>query len=113
MNGLMSLTLVEGVLALEQTETQYKENVSRSQRRASYNRSCSDWFSVCTKDPSHPDKRAELLVAKEFQDRADMEEAIVESRLQSLAKIRDLKRRMLLLLEGVGKLEVSIAAHKH
>ncbi len=102
MSGPMSLALAESRCALEQTQTQCREDVSKSKFVASRYRSISFFFSTYTKDPVHPDKRAELLVAKEFQDRADLEEKFAASGLKRLAEIEDLKRRMLLLSKELG-----------
>jgi hypothetical protein len=107
MESSMSLTLAGNLIALEQMATRCMEDISKSKRKASRYRSISVFFSTYTKDPAHPDKWAELLVAKEFQDRADMEEALVLSRLKRLSNMADLRERMFVLLERVEKLEAS------
>jgi hypothetical protein len=109
MDRSMSLALSENLLALEQTATRCKEEISKSKLKASRYRSISVFFSTYTKDPAHPDTWAHLLVAKEFKDRADMEEGFVVPRLKRLADIADLKERTLVVLEQVEKVEALTA----
>ena len=93
MDSSMSLALTENLLALEQTASSFREDISKSKRMVCRYRPISFFFSTYTKDPAHPDKWAESLMAKEFRDRADIEERFVASSLQHPAEMDRLKQR--------------------
>src|SRR5882724_4381263 len=100
-------TILNNLRGIEQMGWRCKNDISESRRKASRHRSISTRFSSYADAPANPEmKQIDLLVAKEFKDRADMDERFVAAGLQRLEGISDLKQHWLSLLERFEGLNV-------
>jgi hypothetical protein len=100
MNDSAAWALVESLGRLDQMESTCKEDVSKSRFLASRYRAISARRSAYAESATEPSmKQADLVEAKNFEDKAKIEEGFVAFLIQLLAKMATRKRRMLARLE--------------
>ena len=110
MNDLTTWTLA-AIEKLDRTESELREEVLKSKRTSTHQRTFSAGFSADAENEENPSLKECLLIeAKNFQELAEMEEGFVARGLQRLAKIGDRRQRMSVLFDLAQRSGAAIQA---
>lgn len=103
----MMLELAEGLQSLDNSESEHKREIQRSEAIAERSCCISDLFHRSAEKTRGTDSEViYLLEARRFREKAEMEKQFIARRIRSCARIAELKTRYDILLQDLFTREI-------